>query len=234
MIDKLSSTAPDPTFRNSILPGACRAYACGLHAAGCQQLGDLLAKLGITIQDRVAVRTRFRKCLSQLLRYPGAGRVFRDIEMEDLASAMFDDEETVQDPEGEGRHGEEVHGRDGFAVIAKESSPALAGVVGRRQAVEIAGDGPFGDIEAEFQKLTVNSGSTPRGILVRHPSDKRSDLGINFRPAQVLWPGTQAPEQTKASPMPGDNGFRFDDDQDVAPCWPKPTEQNPKHSILGS
>jgi len=71
-------------------------------------------------------------------------------------------------------------------------------------------------------------------ILVRHPSDKRSDLGINFRPAQVLWPRAQAPEQTKASPMPGDNGFRFDDDQDVNPCRPKPTEENPKYSILGS
>jgi hypothetical protein len=34
--------------------------------------------------------------------------------------------------------------------------------------------------------------------------------------------------------MPGDNGFRFDDDQDVAPCRPKAAEQNPKDSILGS
>ena len=34
--------------------------------------------------------------------------------------------------------------------------------------------------------------------------------------------------------MPADNGFRFDDDQDVAPRRPKPAEQNPEYPILGS
>jgi hypothetical protein len=34
--------------------------------------------------------------------------------------------------------------------------------------------------------------------------------------------------------MPGDNGSRFDDDQDVAPCRPKPTQPNPKYPILHS
>ena len=57
--------------------------------------------------------------------------MFRDIKMEDLASTMFDDEETIQDSEGEGRHREEVHGRDDLAVIAKESRPEVASVVGR-------------------------------------------------------------------------------------------------------
>ena len=70
-----------------------------------------------------------------------AGRVFRDIEMDDLASTMFDNEETIQDSEGAGRNGEEVHGRDDVAVVTKESRPALAGVVGRRQMPEIPRDG---------------------------------------------------------------------------------------------
>ena len=47
--------------------------------------------------------------------------MLRDVEMENLASIVFDDEETIQDSEGEGRHGEEVHGRDGLAVIAQEA-----------------------------------------------------------------------------------------------------------------
>ena len=34
--------------------------------------------------------------------------------------------------------------------------------------------------------------------------------------------------------MPGDNGFRFDNDQHVAPCRPKPAQQNPEHPILRS
>jgi hypothetical protein len=97
VIEKLSATAPDPAFRDSILPRACRAYACGFHTAGCQQLGDLLAKLAVMIKNRIAVRTRFRKCFSQLLHYPGASRVFCDVEMEDTESTGFDDEGTVHD-----------------------------------------------------------------------------------------------------------------------------------------
>ena len=180
VIEKLSTTASDPTFCDSILPRACRANTCRLHAAGCQQLGYLLAKLGITIQDRITVQTRFRKRFPQLLHYPEARRVFRDVEMEDPASTMFDDEKTIQDSEGESRHGEEVHGRDDLAVIAKENRPELASVVGRGQAPEIAGDGAFGDVEAEFQKLTVNSGSAPGTILVRDSPDESSHLGIDL------------------------------------------------------
>ena len=85
--------------------------------------------------------------------------MFRDVEMEDPASTMFDDEKTIQDSEGESRHGEEVHRRDDLAVIAKESRPELASVVGRGQAPEIAGTVSFGDVEAEFQKLAVILGA---------------------------------------------------------------------------
>jgi hypothetical protein len=60
-----------------------------------QHIGNLLAKLGITIQDRVAVRTGFRKGFSQLLHYTGAGGVFCDVEMENFASIVCDDEETI-------------------------------------------------------------------------------------------------------------------------------------------
>ena len=66
-----------------------------------------------------------------------------NVEMEDPASTMFDDEKTIQDSEREGRHGEEVHGRDDLAVIAKESRPELENVVARGQAPEIPGDGAF-------------------------------------------------------------------------------------------
>jgi hypothetical protein len=34
--------------------------------------------------------------------------------------------------------------------------------------------------------------------------------------------------------MPGNNGFWFDDDQEVPPGGPKVTKQNPKQSVLDS
>jgi hypothetical protein len=228
VIKKLSATAPDPTFRNSILPRAGWAYACGFHATGGKQLGYLVAKLAVTIKNRMAVRTGFRKCFSQLLHYPAAGRVFGDVEVEDLASTVFDDEKTIQDSERESWHGEEVHCRNGFAVIAQESSPEFPCLLRRRQASQIARNCALRDLEAKFQKLTVNSRSAPGGILLHDPLDESSNLGIDLWPTKALWARAQAPEQPKASAMPGDNGFWLDDDQDVPPCRPKAPEQNPK------
>ena len=146
--------------------------------------------------------------------------MFGDVEMEDLASTVFDHEKTIQDSKLKSWNGEEVHGHNGLAVIAQESSPEFPSLLGRKQVVEIARNGAFGDVEAQFQKLTVNSGSAPAGILVRHSLDESSYLGIDLWPAQALGPRSKAPEQPKASPMPGDNGFWFDNSQGVAPCRP--------------
>src|SRR4029453_558045 len=198
VIEKLSATASDPAFRDSILPRACRAYVHASYAGRFQHIGNLLAKL-----DRVAVRTGFRKSFSQLLHYPGAGWVFRDVEMENLASIVFDDKETIQDSEREGRHGEEVHGRDDLAVIAQESSPEVPCLLGRRQAPDVARNCALRDLEAEFEKFTMNPRSTPGGILLHHPLDERSSRGIDLWPAKALWARAKAPEQPKASPMPG-------------------------------
>lgn len=82
MIEKLSAAVSDPAFRDSKLPRACSAYAHGSHAARCRHIVRLLAKLGITIQDRIAVRTRFQICFPQSLHDTGSGRMFRDIEMD--------------------------------------------------------------------------------------------------------------------------------------------------------
>jgi len=234
VIQKISATASDPTLGYSILPRACGGYAFRSDAAGGKQIGCLLTKLAVTIQNRIPVKTRFRECLPELLRYPEAARVFCDIEMENLASAMFDNEKAVQHAKSQSRQGEEVHGRDDVSVIAEERRPELAGIVGRRPAPEIAGDGALGNVQAKLEELAVNSRSAPGGILVRHPPDERSNFAIDLGPAQAPGARSQAPEQPKASPMPGDNRFWFDDNQDVAPGRPKPAEKGPKHSILDS
>ena len=63
------------------------------------------------------------------------------------------------------------------------------------------------------------------------PPGESSNLGIDLWSTRALWARAQAPEQPKASPMPGDNGFWFNDDQGVGPCRPQPAEQNPKYPM---
>ena len=113
--------------------------------------------------------------------------MLRDIEMDYPASTVFDHKETIQDSEGEGRHGEEVHGLDDIAVIAQESSPELAGLLARIQAPEIAGNSAFRDVESELQKLPVNSRSAPACILLYYPPDEGSNFSTDLEPAKSLW-----------------------------------------------
>ncbi len=70
VIEKFPATDSDSPLSRSILPGTRRAYAGGFHAARCQKIGCLAAELAITIENRVAERTSFRKYLPQLLYCP--------------------------------------------------------------------------------------------------------------------------------------------------------------------
>jgi hypothetical protein len=231
MVEKFSATTSNPAFRDSILPGTLEACSFGFDFAGYKEIHHIFAELCVSIQYRILVGTWFRECLPQLLDNPRACRLFRNIKMEDPAATMFNNEEAIQDSEREGWHSEEVHGRDDFPMILQKSSPEFPCLAGRGQATDIARHGTFGDVEAKFQKFTVNPRSAPGGILLHHPLDESSNLDICSWPAGVSWPRSKAPEQTKASSMPADNGFRFDNDQDVAPCRPKLAEQNPKSPI---
>ena len=114
--------------------------------------------------------------------------MFCDIEMEDLAATMLDDEKAVQDSKSDCGHREEVHGRDDFAVVVKKSRPEFAGLIGRRQAAKISRHGTLRDFETKLEKLAVNSWGAPARILLDHPPDNSPHLGIDLWPADALGP----------------------------------------------
>jgi hypothetical protein len=47
--------------------------------------------------------------------------------MKDLASCMLDDKKAIQYTKGDGRHREEIHSCDDFAVVTKKSRPKHSG-----------------------------------------------------------------------------------------------------------
>jgi hypothetical protein len=44
------------------------------------------------------------------------------VEMKDAPPVMSNDEETVENAEGERRHGKEIHRGDGFTVVPRQNS----------------------------------------------------------------------------------------------------------------
>jgi len=51
---------------------------------------------------------------------------------------MANDEKAVQNAKGECGHGEEIHGRNGLAMISKERQPAFRGGVWSRRSPQPA------------------------------------------------------------------------------------------------
>jgi hypothetical protein len=72
-------------------------------------------------------RTLVSEGLADLLGRPGCTGMLRHIEMQHLASTMFQHQEHEQHLHRDRRHGEEVDGSHLTQVIVQEGRPGLAG-----------------------------------------------------------------------------------------------------------
>jgi hypothetical protein len=57
---------------------------------------------------------------AQLQHDPQGVRLPGHVAVENLPPVVTDDEKAVQNSKGQSRHGEEIHGSDGFAMVAKK------------------------------------------------------------------------------------------------------------------
>jgi len=105
-----------------------------------------------------------REGLPQLLNDSSGAGVTGDIEVQNLATAMTDDEEAIEHTERDGGYRKEVHGGDRFTMVSQKSKPPFGwfGISGR--SAHPAGDGPLGNIDAQHQKFTVNTRCGHRGV----------------------------------------------------------------------
>jgi len=85
-----------------------------------------------------------------------------DVEMEDLAASVIDHEETVQQLERQGRHGEEGESDQHLAVILEKCQPALAWIAAAPDASQIASHTPFADNEAKRLRKARLGRSAPQ------------------------------------------------------------------------
>jgi len=132
VIQDLTATTADPTFRHSVLARASEARSYRLDSATPQKLEDFVAEFRIPVENHVSIRARQREGLAQLLQDPVAGGMCTGVEMQDSASAMFDHEKAIQNVERQRRHREEVQCGNHLTMILQESEPVLrlAGATG--------------------------------------------------------------------------------------------------------
>ena len=125
VIQQVSPTVADEAFCYSVLPRAAEAGPFWLDPKALDGADDLNVEVAPAIEYQILRGGVVREGLAQLMRDPCAGRMPCDAEVQKATAIMRDDEEAVDHPEGESRHGEEVHRGNDLAMVAQECRPAL-------------------------------------------------------------------------------------------------------------
>ena len=132
----------------------------------------------------------------------------RDIEVQNPAASVLDDEETVPHTEGRGRHGKQVEGHDRLAVMVKKGQPFLGRIAPAMDPPQVARDGPLGEHQAELLQFAMDFRRAPIGVLLRQVPNQHANFWSDPRPAATRFP---TPIQPETSAMPTDDRFRLDD-----------------------
>ena len=96
VLKELATAAADPPLRSSVLPWAAKRSANGFCARCFDELDDPSAKDEVAIEDEIFRSGVVGKRLTQLLNNPSRRRVERGVEVNDVPTAVLDDEEAVQ------------------------------------------------------------------------------------------------------------------------------------------
>ncbi len=114
-------------------------------------------------------------------------------------------------------------------MVAHEGFPGL----GWRLSVanHVFRNGRRRHVDSQHEQFAMDSRGASQGILSGHSSYQIPDLTCNSRPAPVLLPTFQSPEELETHSMPGDNGFWLDDNEHLGPVSTYLGKEDPEQSI---
>jgi len=151
VVQHLSTATSNPPLAIPFCQGARMLRPLRLETGCHEQANYVNIEFRVMVEDDVAVWIYLRKRLPQLLDNPFRCGMSGNVAAQNLAAAMFDDKEAVQQFERQRGNREEIERNDRLAMIGEKCLPALIRFPGSRpQALQIPGDRAFGDVEAEL------------------------------------------------------------------------------------
>ena len=127
VVETFATDIADYSFRVRILPGRVGSGDHFFDPHSSYPPLKIMSIDRIPVSDQKAWGCVFRKRLDHLLRRPGGGWMFCNVEMHNLTSFMQKDDETVKVTEGRGGDGKEIDADDISGAIGEESLPRLGG-----------------------------------------------------------------------------------------------------------
>src|SRR5215510_12035927 len=120
---------------------------------------------------------------------------------------MAYDQQTIEQSERDRRHDEEVHCDNAIRMVAKERLPSLRGRAPPPR--DILGDAGLADLDAELEKLTMDSRRSPQRIGDAHLADQPANFQ-RHRWSTAVASRFPAPIQSEAVAVPADHGIGLD------------------------
>ena len=229
VIQTLAPDRADQALHERVLPGAVRRGEDFGDPHALHAMAKLLAVNLVTIAQEIGGRGIVRERVHDLLGGPGGGGMRGDVEVDDPPTMVGEHDEDEEDAEASGRHGEEVDRNQVADVVAKERPPGLRGL--RAVLRHEAGDGAFGDVDAEFQQLSVDARGAPEGIRGGHLPDQGADLGIDWRAAAGGPARELGPVLAEATSLPPQDRVGRHNDESLPPAGPDSGQRDPEQTV---
>jgi hypothetical protein len=155
------------------------------------------------------------------------------MEMQHLATLVFQDNKYEQHLHRDGRHGKEIGGYQVADMVVQEGPPGLVRRTAKRG--QEARDSALGNGDAEHLEFAVNPGCAPQRIGSGHLCNQSTEFcgGAGATSAPALRLGKPGPESPEPLALPAHNGVCLDVEQGLAPVAPQTPESNPEHPVKG-
>lgn len=230
VVQQLSPAGSDPPIGHAVLPRRLNTRALRFQADASQEVQDLCTEFRVVIEDGKTIFANVGECFAELVDNPFCRRMAQDIEMQDPASSMLDDDQDVQEAEPDCRNREKVERDNGFSMILEECQPKPAGITPAMHSAQVAGDRSFRDAKTQLEEFGVDPECSPSGVLGGQTPDEIADF-FGHRPATGSPSGAPSPVATESCAMPSYDRVRFDDEQTHFPPKPITPEDNPEEPV---
>jgi hypothetical protein len=233
VVQTLPSNRAEESLGVWILPWALRCSQNLLHAERLDSQLNFSTVPTVPIAEEILGRVSAGERFYDLLCRPSSGRMLGHIDMQHLATVVFQENEYEQYPHGDCRHSKEID-RDHLAdMVVQEGSPRLV-----RRPPEVAQDarhGAFGEGDTEHRELTMDPRCAPERIGRGHLLDQSAEFcgRAGATSTRTLRVGQPGPEFAEPFALPADDGVGLGVDQRMSPVGPHAAKSNPKYPIQG-
>jgi hypothetical protein len=189
-----------------------------LDSHGFHILAKLSAEDALAVPQQVPGDLLKGEGFPQLLRRPLGRGMGGDLEMHNAPAVVCQNQEHVQDLKSDCWHAEKVHRHHALDVILEEGPPGLRWRL--PATYHVLAHARLAEVDAEFEQFSVDARRAPQRIFAAHSADQFSNLFRDRRSSRVAVTNLPGPEQPEALAVPGNDGFRLDDDQGRSPIVP--------------